>query len=71
MAIVYPPSPGDSVGGTCRYDLYVFSDSTDVIVDWQKVEVHGLDAAMEFALRRQKQAPIELWREGRLIRRWD
>ena len=71
MAIDYPPSRGDSVGSIRRYDLYVFCDITNVIVDWQKVEAHGLEAAMEFALRKQRQSPMELWSEGRLIRRWE
>ena len=71
MAIVNPPSQDDSADSMRRYDLYMYSDSTNVIVDWQKVEAHSLDAAMQIALRRQKQAPMELWQEGRLIRRWE
>lgn len=71
MAIVYQPPQDDGANGIRRYDLYVFGDGTNVIVDWQKVDAPGLDEAMEFAFSKQKQSPMELWSQGRLIRRWE
>jgi len=53
------------------YDLYLFVPDTEVIGGWHKFDAASDEAAIEVAQGLAHEAPLELWRESTLVRRWE
>ena len=53
------------------YDLYQFVSKGGLIRGWHAFEAEGDEAAIEVAEGLAKQTPLELWRDGCLIKRWE
>ena len=53
------------------YDLYLFAPAGELIRGWHSFEAECDGAATEVAEGLAQQAPLELWREGFLVKRWE
>ena len=53
------------------YDLYLFVSEGGIIRGWHSFEAESDEAAIEVADSLVQQAPLELWREESLVKRWE
>lgn len=52
------------------YDLYLFAADWKIILGWHKFDASDDEAAIEVAQALVNQPPVELWRDGLLVKRW-
>ena len=53
------------------YDLYQFASDQELILGWHKFDAEGDEAAMAIGNALAQQAPLELWQDSRLVKRWE
>jgi hypothetical protein len=53
------------------YDLYQFASDQDLILGWHKFDAEDDEAALAIGEGLAQQAPLELWQDNRLVKRWE
>ena len=53
------------------YDLYMFASGQAILLGWHRFEADDDEAAVALADGLAKHPPLELLRDGVLVKRWD